>query len=83
MADLVDAKPVDPVPEKTYQPQDALATTTRAIVMTGTAGIFLAAIKNTVAKENIGPFGIFSRFGGTVGTFGMDVCSKSVICPYS
>ncbi|KIX01529.1 uncharacterized protein Z518_09255 [Rhinocladiella mackenziei CBS 650.93] len=55
--------------ETTYQPQDALAASTRAALLTGAAGLFLAAVQNTVAKENIGAFGVFSRFGRTIGFF--------------
>lgn len=71
MADLVDAKTVDPPSNPYYQPQDALGAATRAVVLTGTAGLFLAAIQNTVTKENVGAFGVISRFGSTVGIFGM------------
>jgi hypothetical protein len=28
-------------------------------------------VQNTVAKENYGAFGVFSRFGKTIGLFGM------------
>jgi len=71
MADLVDPKPVDSRSTPFYQPQDALGAATRASVLTGTAGLFLAAVKNTVTKENVGAFGVISRFGSTVGVFGM------------
>lgn len=71
MADVVDPKTVDAPSTPFYQPQDALGAATRAVVLTGTAGLFLAAIKNTVTKENVGAFGVISRFGSTVGIFGM------------
>lgn len=73
MADLVDPKTVDPPVTPFYQPQDALGAATRAIALTGTAGLFLAAVKNTVTKENVGAFGVISRFGSTVGIFGMNL----------
>ncbi|KAK5261583.1 hypothetical protein LTR40_001931 [Exophiala xenobiotica] len=66
MADLLDPKPVY---DDTYHPQDALAKTVHAITYTGAAGLFLAAVQNTVAKENVGAFGVFSRFGKTIGLF--------------
>ncbi|KAL6250161.1 hypothetical protein RBB50_002462 [Rhinocladiella similis] len=66
MADLLDAKPVL---EDTYHPKDALAASVRGITYAGTAGLFLAAVQNTVAKESIGPWGVFSRFGKTIGLF--------------
>lgn len=52
-----------------YHPQDALGQSARAAAITGAAGLFLASVQNTVAKENIGAFGVFSRFGSTVGLF--------------
>ncbi|KAK5050338.1 hypothetical protein LTR84_003619 [Exophiala bonariae] len=70
MADLVDGKTVNPPPaDPYYHPQDALGLSTRAIMLTGTAGLFLAAIQNTVTKQNVGAFGVISRFGSTVGIF--------------
>lgn len=30
----------------------------------------MAAVQNTVAKENVGAFGVFTRFGRTIGLFG-------------
>jgi len=55
--------------EEMYEPRDALGAATRAATTTGAAGLFLAAVQNTVAKENIGPFGVFSRYGTTIATF--------------
>lgn len=72
MADHADTKTVDLAPaDQYYQPQDALGASTRAILLTGTAGLFLAAVQNTVTKQNVGAFGVITRFGSTVGVFGM------------
>ena len=35
--------------------------------MTGAAGLFIASVQNTVAKEQVGAFGVFTRFGRTIG----------------
>ncbi|KIV77272.1 hypothetical protein PV11_09083 [Exophiala sideris] len=70
MGDLVDPKPIyDEDVGGVYHPKDALATTVHAVTYTGAAGLFLAAVQNTVAKENVGPLGVFSRFGRTIGIF--------------
>lgn len=71
MADLVEPKAIHGDEDQIYHPQDALAISTRSATLTGAAGLFLASVQNTVAKEQIGAFGVFSRFGGTVGLFGM------------
>ncbi len=68
MGDLVDPKPTY---DDVYEPQDALGASIRSAALTGAAGTFLAAVQNTVAKENYGPFGVFTRFGKTIGLFGM------------
>jgi hypothetical protein len=69
MADLVSPKPTyettdDP---QTYTPQDALGRSARSAMLTGAAGLFIASVQNTVAKEQIGAFGVFTRFGRTIG----------------
>lgn len=68
MGDLVDPQPnydVDDGP--VYEPHDALGRSARSAAMTGAAGLFIASVQNTVAKEQIGPFGVFTRFGRTIG----------------
>ncbi|EXJ56551.1 hypothetical protein A1O7_06895 [Cladophialophora yegresii CBS 114405] len=70
MGDLVDPKPnldVDADVSGVYQPQDALGRSARSAMMTGAAGLFIASVQNTVAKEQIGAFGVFTRFGRTIG----------------
>lgn len=67
MADLVEPKVIL---DDSYHPQDALGASIRSTALTGAAGLFLAAVQNTVAKENVGAFGVFTRFGRTIGIFG-------------
>ena len=72
MGDLVDPQPnyeVDDGP--VYQPQDALGRSARSAVVTGAAGLFIASVQNTVAKQQIGPFGVFTHFGTTIGLLSM------------
>ncbi|OAG45553.1 hypothetical protein AYO21_00189 [Fonsecaea monophora] len=67
MGDLVDPKPNYDVDEPVYQPRDALGLSARSAALTGAAGLFIASVQNTVAKEQIGAFGVFTRFGRTIG----------------
>jgi len=53
-----------------YEPKDAIAQSVRSATFTGSAGLLLAAVQNTLSRENIGAFGVFSRFGGTIALFG-------------
>ncbi|KAH9819897.1 putative NADH-ubiquinone oxidoreductase [Teratosphaeria destructans] len=55
--------------EEVYQPKDAVAGAIKATAVTGTAGLFVATIQNTLTRQNYGAFGTFSRFGGTLGVF--------------
>lgn len=54
-----------------YYPKDAISESVRSAKFTGSAGLLLAAVQNTLARENVGAFGIFTRFGGTIALFGM------------
>lgn len=56
--------------EKVYAPKDALAATFRTTAATGGVGLFASAVQNTLLKQNVGPWGVFTRFGGTIGVFG-------------
>lgn len=53
-----------------YEPKDAIAQSVRSATFTGSAGLLLAAVQNTLTRENVGAFGVFSRFGGTIALFG-------------
>lgn len=56
--------------EPPYEYQDALSRSTRSALITGAAGALLAAVQNTVARDQTSPFGVFTRFGGTIGIYG-------------
>ena len=53
-----------------YEPKDAIAQSVRSATFTGSAGLLLAAVQNTLSRENVGAFGVVSRFGGTIALFG-------------
>jgi len=52
-----------------YYPKDAISESVRSAKFTGSAGLLLAAVQNTLARENVGAFGVFTRFGGTIALF--------------
>lgn len=54
-----------------YQPKDAVGAAIKATLVTGGAGAFVSTIQNTLTKQNVGAFGIFTRTGGTIAVFGM------------
>jgi len=60
-----------PPEEHPYHPKDAVRGAAVAAAITGGSGLLAAAIKSAVAPQNIGAFGAFSRFGGTVALWGM------------
>lgn len=71
MADPVHAKPTLEVEdEPPYEYQDTLGRSTRSALITGAAGALLAAVQNTVARDQTSAFGVFTRFGGTIGLYG-------------
>ncbi len=56
--------------EAVYQPEDAIAGAIRSTMITGGAGAFVSAIQNTLTKQNVSAWGIFTRTGGTIAVFG-------------
>ena len=50
-----------------YKPKDAILVALRGAATTGLAGLFAAAVQNTLEKRNVGPWGVFTRSGGTIG----------------
>lgn len=75
MADVHDPKPT--AADDTFHPRDALSGGIRAATLGGAAGLFYSAIGNTLTKENIGSFGVFTRFGGNIGLFGTEIKTGS------
>jgi hypothetical protein len=50
-----------------YHPKDAVGGAVKATLVTGAAGAFVSTIQNTLTKQNVGAFGVFTRTGGTIG----------------
>ncbi|KAH8903246.1 NADH:ubiquinone reductase [Coniochaeta sp. PMI_546] len=55
-----------PREEHPYHPQDAIRQAGIATAITGGSGLAAAAIKSAMSPQNIGAFGAFTRFGGTI-----------------
>lgn len=56
--------------EDSYHPKDAVGAAIKGTMVTATGGAFVSAVQNTLTKQNIGAWGVFTRTGGTIGTFG-------------
>jgi hypothetical protein len=54
-----------------YQPKDAVKAAITGTLVTGTAGALVAAVENSLSKRNVGAWGVLTKSGGTIGTFGM------------
>ena len=54
-----------------YQPKDTIGETMRATAIAGGVGFAVSAVQNSLAKQNVGAMGVFTRTGGAIGHFGM------------
>jgi len=52
-----------------YKPKDAISNGLKGAAISGGAGLFMAAIQNSLAKQNYGAWGVFTRGGGVITTF--------------
>jgi hypothetical protein len=52
-----------------YHPRDAIAFATESAMLTGGFGALFAGIQNTIARQNVGAMGFFTRFGSTTAVF--------------
>ncbi|TAQ87336.1 hypothetical protein B7494_g4309 [Chlorociboria aeruginascens] len=55
--------------DHTYHPKDAVKAAINGTMITGSAGLFVSAVQNTLAKSNVGPWGVFTRTGSTAAIF--------------
>lgn len=53
-----------------YHPKDAVRSSITGALVSGGAGLFASAIQNSLQKQNVGAWGVFTRTGGTIATFG-------------
>ena len=57
--------------EATYKPKDAVEIGIESTLITGAAGLAVAAIQNTLTKQNVSAWGVFTRGGGIIAMFGV------------
>ncbi|OLN89238.1 NADH-ubiquinone oxidoreductase 21.3 kDa subunit 2 [Colletotrichum chlorophyti] len=52
--------------DDSYHPKDAIKSGIGAAASLGTAGFFIAAVQNALAKQNVGAMSVFTRSGGII-----------------
>lgn len=53
-----------------YQSKDAVNIAIESTLILGAAGLTVSAIQNTLTKQNVSGWGVFTRSGGTIAIFG-------------
>jgi len=56
--------------EAVYQPKDAVSIAIDSTLIVGAAGLTVSAIQNTLTKQNVSAWGVFTRSGSTISIFG-------------
>lgn len=62
-----------------YHAVDAVRVGTRGALITGTAGLFAASIKNALATANHGALGVFTQSSGMIFTFGTPFLAPQIV----
>lgn len=60
-----------PTEDDHYHPKDAIHIGLKGAVVYGGVGLLFAAVRNSLAKKNVGPWTTFTKNGGIILTFGM------------
>ena len=68
--------------ERTYIPKDAVGDAIHATLVTGAAGLTIAAVQNSLARENLTGWGVFTRGGGIIAMFGVLYLRLSHLCSW-
>lgn len=55
--------------EHHFHQHDAIKSGIKGSLVGGGAGLITSAVQNSLAKRNVGAFGVFTRTGGTVAMF--------------
>ena len=53
-----------------YHEKDTLANTVKTMSQTTLAGVIFAGAQNSLQRQNVGAFGIFTRSGAVIAQFG-------------
>ncbi len=62
-----------------YQPKDAVGLAVESTLITGAAGLAVSAIKNTLTKQNVSGWGVFTRTGGAIAVFGLPALFHPIV----
>lgn len=66
--------------QEVYQPKDAISETVKVSLIMGAAGLTVSAIQNTLTKQNVSGWGVFTRTGGVIGLFGQLLQANRSTC---
>lgn len=67
--------------EAVYRPKDAVGLAIESTLITGAAGLTVSAIQNTLTKQNVSGWGVFTRSGGTIAVFGVLLLLSTIAAP--
>ncbi len=56
--------------EDQYHPKDAVKAAINGTLIVGAAGAMVSAVQNTLTKRRVGAWGVITRTGSTIATFG-------------
>ena len=59
--------------EAAYHPKDAVGIAIESTLITGAAGLTVSAIQNTLTRQNVTGWGVFTRTGGIIAIFGQSL----------
>ena len=63
-----------------YMPKDAVGLAIESTLITGAAGLAISAIQNTLTKQNVSGWGVFTRSGGVIAIFGVLPLGLPLLC---
>ena len=69
--------------DEQYHPKDAVKAAINGTLITGSAGLAVSAIQNTLTRRNVSAWGVFTRTGGTAAIFGSFSLFERLIKSYS
>ena len=54
-----------------FERRDAIGLGAKGVLIVGGVGAIVSGVQNSLSKQNVGAFGIITRTGGTIVTFGI------------
>lgn len=56
-------------PQEPFHPKNSVKSGTHGALVGGCAGFAASAVQNSLARTNVGAWGVFTRSGSTIATF--------------